>query len=263
MVMLLINMAVLIQGQISHTPVYAWTTTIKGKKMELKEETSIKRVSEDIKNILDKNEANSLIVYIRPGMTTYALNNVLMNNHKIGNLLRKASPGAIERSYTNVVGSSIQDEFLSLYENARLVTVSSQADLDGLKSEIANAPKPFVNQVYLIELPFTNDESFDDVVLQIEDSFATRTLNNHVSILAGSPTTGRLLQEVSFALTGARNTALKEGEEVLYLDSTILFKNLLVVPLILLLIVAMLQMFYIKTPTLFVEKGIDFGKIEK
>lgn len=263
MLMLVISMAILIQAQITHTPVYAWATTIKGKKAEIKDETTMKAVSEDIKNILDKTEANSLIVYIRPSMTTQGLYNVLMNNHKIGNLLRKASPRAVERSYTNVVGSSIQDEFKSLYQNAKHVTISSQAELDGLKSEIENAPKPFINQIYLIELPFEKDEIFDDVVLQIENVFATRSLNNHVSVLAGSSTVARFLQEVDFELSGARNSAYNDDDEVLYLDSTILFKNLLVVPLVLLLIVAMLQMYYIKTPTLFVDKGIDFGKIEK
>jgi hypothetical protein len=254
--------AVSIYGQVDQTPVYAWTKTIKGQKSEVSGETSVKSITEDIQNILSKTDANSLIVYVRPSMTTTGLNEVLLNNNKIVNVLRKSHPKAIERSFTNAVGMSIMDEVKQVYNNARQVTITSQASLDELINEFADAPKPFINKVYIIELPFEQDSVFDDIVVQIEKAFEARTLSNHVSVLAGSSTTVRNLQESDVDPTGDEETV--EAEELaLYLTSNILLKNLLMIPLALFLIVAILQLFYIKTPILFVEKSIDFGKIEK
>jgi len=256
---LLLAIAFPARGHVDQTPLYAWTATIKGDKAEFGGETSTKAVSEDIQNILDKTDANSIIAYIRPGMTTQGFNNFLMNNNKIPNILRKSHAKALERSYTNVVGNSIKDELRT--DDAKLFTITSQESLDALKNDITNAPKPFIHQVYLIELPFEQDAMFDDVVAQIEKVFETRTLNNHVSIIAGSPITVRNLQDVDVDPTEEEEVTVDENTT--YLDSITLLKNLLLVPLALFLIVAILQMFYIKTPTLFVEKSIDFGKIEK
>ena len=242
------------------TPVYAWTSTIKGEKVEFKTEMKTSSISEDIKNILDMTDANSIIVYVRPGMTTSSLNDVLLNNNKVANLLRRNNPRAIERSYTNAVGMSIKDQFRKMYDNAKVYTVTSQASLDELKNEIIDAPKPFINQVYLIELPFEQDFVFDDVVSQIEKVFETRTLNNHVSVIAGSSSSFRNLQDTDVE-TSTEPVPNAEGDQ--YLTSEILLKALLLVPLGLFLIAALLQLYSIKTPTLFVEKSIDFGKIEK
>jgi hypothetical protein len=255
--------AMMSQANADQTPVYAWTNSIKGEKVEITGETSSKSISEDIKNILDKTDANSLIVYLRPGMTTQQLNSVLLNNNKIANVLRRSNPKAIERSYTSAVGMSIIDEFKTMFGDATVMTITSQNDLNALKEQIANAPKPFIHKVYLIELPFEQDAVFDDIVSKIEKAFAERTLNNHVSMIAGSANSNvRRLQETDVDPADDESNDDPVVPEI-YLTSNILLKNLLVIPLVLLLIVGLLQMFYIKTPTMFVDKGIDFGKIEK
>ena len=259
---LLLLIAVSAYTQVTQTPVYAWTKTIKGEKAEFVGETSTKSVTDDIQNIIAKTDANSIIVYVRPGMTTSGLNDLFLNNNRIVNSLRRSNAKAIERSYTNVVGNSIVDEIKSVYGDAKQVTITSQASLDELKQQIENAPKPFIHQVYVIELPFAQDAAFDEAVAQIEATFEERTLNNHVSVLAGSSNSVRRLQEVDVDPTGDEGTVGADEMEY-YLTSNILLKNLIMIPLVLFLIVAILQMFYIKTPTMFVEKGIDFGKIEK
>lgn len=253
-------------------PVYVWSKNVKGTKQEIKGEvdsnniykaTKSSHVSGEIKNILDSTDANSLIMYYRPGMTTTSLINTITKNYKIASILRETTPRTIERSYTDVSGEPIEYELKQAYENVRTFTVDSQKALDSLKYEINNAPKPFIHQYYIIELPFEDDAIFDDVVYQIEKVFSARTLGNHVSILAGGHTTKRNLQETDVEPVDEDEVEIKDDENYPFLDSNILTKILLIIPLSLLLIVALLQMYYIKTPTLFVEKGIDFGKIEK
>lgn len=261
MVTLLITIGLLAIAQAEQTPVYVWTSTIKGNQKEDKNEISSKAVTEEIKKILDNTDANSLIVYFRPGMTTESFYNVLTQNNKIANQLKKANPRTIERSYTNVIGVSIVDTLRAEYNDAKLFTITNQESLNTLKSEIENAPVPFINKIYLVELLFEKDAIFDDVVSQVEKLFASRTLNNHVSVLAGSSSTPRFLQETDVEPT--TEDAVNDDPTLNYLTSIILLKNLISIPLILLLIVGLLQMYNIKTPKLFVEKGIDFGKIEK
>lgn len=252
-------LAVSFKNTLGHTPAYVWASIVKGEKAEHMKEYSTESVSEDIKNILANTDANSLIVYVRPGMTTDSLNNLLLNNNKIVSMLRKTNRDSIEVSYTNLIGESL-DNVIKQYEGAKYFSIASQTDLDALKLEIENAAKPFIHKVYIVELPFEQDEVFDDVVTQIERTFETRTLNNHISIITGTSTAVRNLQDVDVEPTTEEESAEDTTD---YLTSNILTKNLISVPIALLLITALLQLFYVKTPTLFVDKGIDFGKIEK
>lgn len=272
LVLILSSFAVLAYGSSSDQyPAYIWSQTIKGKKIEIKGEessdkyhksTNSSKVSDEIKNILDKTGANSFIIYHRPGMTTQKLVNTLINNYKIGNLLRESNPTALERSYTDVEGASIQHELKSYFENIRTVVIDSQEALTGLKKEFENTPKPFIHQYYVIELPYESDAVFDDVVYQVERAFTARTLGNHISVLTGSKAVHRNLQEIDVEPSeGQINIKAEAGDY--FLTSNILTKTLVLIPLALLLTAALLQMFAIKTPTLYVEKGIDFGKIEK
>lgn len=272
LVLILSSFAVLAYGSTSDQyPAYIWSQTIKGKKIEIKGEeskdkyhmpTNSSKVSEEIKNILDKTEANSFIIYHRPGMTTQNFVNTLINNYKIGNLLRESNPTALERSYTDVEGSSIQHQLKEYYENVKTVVIDSQDALTGLKKEFENAPKPFIHQYYVIELPYESDAVFDDVVYQVERAFSARTLGNHISVITGSKAVRRNLQEIDVEPTESKaNTNADELDY--FLTSNILTKILVFIPLGLLLTAALLQMYAIKTPTLYVEKGIDFGKIEK
>ena len=249
-------------------PVYAWTKSVVGDKLEIKGTldqnnqfvaVDSAKVSGEIKNILASTDVSSVILYHRPGMTTQRLVNTLVNNDKIGHILKQASPDSLERSYTDVVGNSVVKAFKADFADAKTFVVDSQQALDDLKNEIKQAAKPFISQCYIVEIPFESDKMFDNVVFQIEKAFSERTFNNHISVLAGSPSTTRNLQESD----GEISDVAVDGATTGYLTSNILTKALILVPLALMMIVAILIMYAIQTPSLFVEKSIDFGKIEK
>lgn len=253
-------------------PAYIWSQTIKGKRLEFKTQvasdmhnsaTNSSDVSDEIKKILDNTNANSFIIYHRPGMTTKNLADTLINNHKIGNLLRESNSNALERSYTGLDGTPVTQYVEKRFKGVKTVVIDSQEALDNLKKEFATAPKLFINQYYIIELPYEKDAIFDDVVFQIERAFAARTLNNHVSVLTGSKALHRNLEEVNVDPVDEEANVKADDTENIFLSSNILTKILISIPLVFLMIAALLQMFYIKTPTLFVEKSIDFGRIEK
>ena len=264
---ILIAMATVRADDAPQYPVYAWTKTITGDKVEIKGTLNQNnefvpvdsaKVSGEIKNILASSDVNSLILYHRPGMTTHQLVSTLLDNDKIGHILKQSSPNSIERSYTNVVGDSIVAAVQSDFANAKTFVVDSQQTLDELKNEIRDAQKPFIHQCYIVEIPLEDDKMFDNAVFQIEKAFSERTLNNHISVLAGSPSTKRNLQAV-----GTPIRYLATADPIPYLNSNILTKALVLVPLALMMIAAILIMYAVQTPSLFVEKSIDFGKIEK
>lgn len=253
-------------------PAYIWSQNIDGKKTEIVPEegknlaftgTSSSIVSDQIKKILDSTDANSFIIYHRPGMTTERLANTLVKNYKIGNILRESSPSALEISYTHVIGTSLPSVVQKAFDNVKVWRIDSKESLENLKKELATSPQIFIHQYYVIELPYEKDSIFDDVVYQIERAFATKTKGNHVSILAGSEIQHRNLDEVDVTPTDTEPNVNDDVSTFQYLDATILTKILILIPMAFLLLIGLLQLFYIKTPTLFVEKGIDFGKIEK
>ena len=252
-------------------PAYLWSSMIKGKKVEIKplagseseyKSTNSTKVSDEIKNILDTTDANSFIVYQRPGMTTQDFVSTLVNSYKIGNILRDTKKGALERSYTDVTGTPVGDLVSKRFEGVKTHTIDSKESLDNLKKEIATAEKPFIHKYYVVELPFAKDSVFDDVVYQVERAFEDRTLGNHVSVIAGSESSRRNLDETDVEPTNDAANVKADAENI-FLTSHILTMILISIPLILLVIMAVLQLFYIKAPTLFVEKSIDFGRIEK
>lgn len=256
-------------------PTYVWSQGVKGKKTEEKpvigtngqtEGVQSSRVSEEIKNIIDTTNANSFIVYHRTGMSTQGLVNTLVNGKKIPQILKETGRDALERSYTDVVGEPVVSNLKKAFENVQVRTVDSKEALESLKKEFEAAPKPFIHKYYIIELPYENDSTFDEVVFQIERAFAVRTLNNHVSAISGSAAQQRLLQEVDVEPTDESSSSSSSDEnedEYQYITSGILTQILIALPILFLLILALLQMFAIKTPTMFVEKSIDFGRIEK
>lgn len=272
LVLLLSSLAILSYGKVSEQyPAYIWAQTAIGKKLEVKPTvgkdssysgTDSSKVSEEIKNILDKTNANSFIVYHRPGMTTENLVNGLVTNHKISNLLRESNPRAIERSFTDVQGMPLTDVVEKEFKGVKKFIIDSKESFANLIKDIENGPKVFIHQYYVVELPYEKDESFDDVVYQVERAFAARTLDNHISIITGSESTRRLLQDVDVEPV-EEEANVKDDVPFVYLTSLILTKILIMLPIVFLMILAILQLFYIKTPLMFVEKGIDFGKIEK
>jgi len=254
-------------------PTYMWTKNIKGKKIEMKPQVSANgeitptlgsEVAEEVRKIIDTTNANSFIIYNKPGMNTGSLVNTLVNNEKISTLLKGATYNALERSFTDVSGESVAFELTKKFENVKSVTIDSKEALEELKKEFATTPKPFIHQYYIIDLPVDKENTFDELVFQIEQAFQKRSFGNHVSALTGSPLDQRRLQEVDVEPTVLRSTKkVGDDEEFQFVTANILTKTLISLPIVFLLIAAMLMMFNIKTPTLFVEKGIDFGKIEK
>lgn len=250
-----------------------WAKDIKGQKVEIKPEvgangevtsTSGQEVADQVRKILDSTDANSFIIYNRPGMTTDRLVNTLVNNDQIPSLLKSASNKALEVSFTDVSGDVFSTELTKKFENIRSVVVDSKESLEELKKEFESAAKPFIHQYYIVDIAVDSETAYDALVFQIESAFQKRTFGNHVSVLAGSPLEQRRLQEVNVASTVHRNqAAVGADDDFQYVTANILTKALIVIPIVFLLIAAMLLMFDIKTPTLFVEKGIDFGKIEK
>ena len=253
-------------------PAYIWSQNIDGKKVEVAPEegkdlrftgTDSSNVSDQIKKIFDSTDANSFIIYHRPGMTTEQLSNTLVKNFKIGNILRESSLTALEMSYTHVIGASLPSVVEKSFDHVKLWRIDSKESLEKLKKELVTAPQVFIHQYYVIELPYEKDATFDDVVYQIERAFAAKTKGNHVSVLSGSEITHRNLEEVDVDPVDTEPNVAADVSAFLYMDPTILTKILILIPLAFLLLIGLLQLFYIKTPTLFVEKGIDFGKIEK
>ena len=266
-------LAILASASVTQYPTYMWTKNIKGKKIEYQPEISengekiaiqSSKVSEEVQNILDNTKVNSFIVYQRPGMTTENLVDTMVNTNKIGSLLKESKYNAIERSFPFVTGDSVATELTKKFENVKNVIVDSKESFEDLKKEFSTAPKPFIHQYYIVDLPVLQDSSFDELVFQIEKEFATRTLGNHVSLLSGTPLEHRQLQEVDFKpVQQIRSVSQLKMDNYQYTTANILTKVLVTIPIVFLLIGAISLLFNIKTPTLFVEKGIDFGKIEK
>lgn len=250
-------------------PAYIWSQRIRGEKTEVTPESDAEKVvtssnvSDEIKNILDTTEAHSFIVYYRPGMTTQQLAKTLVDNKKIGTLLRESSQKALERSFTDVTGAPLVEGVQAHFNHTKYVVVDSKESLANLRKEIETAATPFSNMYYVIEIPAANDAAFDEIVYQAERTFSVRTQGGHVSILAGGKINKRLLQEVDVDPTDDDTETEENAENTDFLTSGILTQILVAIPLLFLLLGAVMQLFAIKTPTLFVDRGIDFGRIEK
>ena len=53
-------------------------------------------------------------------------------------------------------------------------------------SAIKNTPKPFINQVFIVNIPTIDEESnFDIMVANIEKAFEKRTYGKHISAIVG------------------------------------------------------------------------------
>ncbi|CAI2375804.1 unnamed protein product [Moneuplotes crassus] len=274
LLLLVSSLAITVYSEATQYPVYMWAQKEKGKKIEYKPEVGSdgqivhvlsSQVSEEVKNILETTDVNSFIVYTRPGMTTQGLVDTLVNNKQIGTLLKESKNNAIERSFIDVVGESVSTELTKKFENIKTIVVDSEQSLKELKEEFASAPKPFIHQYYIINVAVAEDKDFNEIVFQLDKAFTERTLGNHISILSGSPI-GSKLQEVTITKEPELRYTAEVGadEDVFqYTTSNILTKGLIGIPIVFLIIISVGLLMDIKTPTLFVSEGIDFGKIEK
>ena len=66
-------------------------------------------------------------------------------------------------------------------------TIDSADTLVDLLDDIQNAPKPFMNQLYYVQVPeVEKEENFDYMVAKIEQAFEGRTFGRHISAITGS-----------------------------------------------------------------------------
>lgn len=252
-------------------PTYIWSKTIAGDKLEYQHEfeqdgvkvaLSSSIVSDEIKNILESTDASSFVIYNRPGMTSGGLINTLKNNYMIGNLLRESKANAIERSYTDVSGESVTSVIASKFENVNTVVIDSKTSLADFIKQI-QISDPLENKNYIIKIYFAQDSNFDNAVFQIERAIVLKTSGKHISALTGSPAEQRLLQDTNVEPTTADSETVEADDYYQYVTANILTKCLVFIPIIFLFIIATLQLYYIKAPSLYVEKSIDWGRIEK
>lgn len=265
LLILLLGSAMIIAARAEQYPTYVWSKTIEGDKLEYQHEVeqngskvavSSSIISDEIKNILGNTDASTFVIYNKPGMTSKGLISMLQNNYMIGNLLRESKPNAVERSYTDVSGENVISVIESKFENVNTVVIDSKQTLVDFIKQIQNS-ESLDNKNYIIKIFLVNDSQFDDAVFKIERAIQSKTSGKHISAISGSPAQQRELQD-------EEPTSEEDAEEdYQYITPGILTQCLVFIPIIFLFIIATLQLYYIKAPSLFVEKGIDWGKIEK
>ena len=104
-----------------------------------------------------------------------------------------------------------------------------------------------------------NDEEFEKILLEVEAAVSADSKGQHVSAIVGKPTGPvKRSRARNLAAVGAATTV-----ETKWLTPAILSGLCAMTAVAFLLIYAFLQTFYIQTPVLYVEKSIDFGRIEK
>lgn len=97
-------------------------------------------------------------------------------------------------------------------------------------------------------------------MLEVEAAVSAFSKGQHVSAIVGKPNG---VQKRSRVRNLAAVTAETTTIQTKWLTPAVLSGLCAMTAITFLLIYAFLQTFYIQTPVLFVEKSIDFGKIEK
>ena len=188
----------------------------------------------------------------------------------------------------------ISEEFPQTQE----FTIKSREDFENVISVIKNTPKPFINQVFIVNIPTIDEESnFDVMVANIEKAFEKRTYGKHISAIVGKemseqtqrrnlqnlqedqvhiteqesapilenvqPTPSPVYFDASFiqepVFTGKKLQAVKRTK---YLTSTVLLGIIIGLITAIAIIYGLLSMLDIQSPCIFVEKSIDWGHIE-
>lgn len=70
----------------------------------------------------------------------------------IGNLIKSTHKENVERAY-NEVEEGLVDQLMSLFPNSIWTMVNTKDSYKNLLSKIQDSPKPFIQQVYIIETP--------------------------------------------------------------------------------------------------------------
>lgn len=150
------------------TPFYGWTNTkianIESKK-EVLEPVNADQVALEIKAILDSDQAFSAVLFLRPNIETETLPSLLENEFpRIRNIIKQNQKENVERAF-NEVGEGLKDQLFSLFPNSIRTVLDSESSYKNLMSEIKQAPKPFIQQVYVIEVPEIYENNLFDAVV--------------------------------------------------------------------------------------------------
>lgn len=137
---------------------------------------------------MDSDQAFSAVLYLRPNLQTEQLPSLLESEMpNVKKLIKECPKQNVERSFPQI-GDGIVESLMSLFPNSIRTTIDSDSSYNNLLSNIKDAPKPFIQQVYIVEIPEDFETKyFDSMVSNIDEQFSKRTFGKHMSALVGTP----------------------------------------------------------------------------
>lgn len=245
-------------------------------KKELTEQISSTQLALEIKAILDSDKAFSAVLYMWPTFESETLaNQIATNYNQIHTLIKSVNQKQLERSFPDV-SEGVAQALTEAFPESVKVKIDSKEAFDNLIQDIQNAPKPFVSKVYQIEFPeeMTQENHFDLMINEIETELAKRTFGKHLSALVGIEgvaqwrnlaSSKQVVSPKLDTLFIQNLTTLKDTPtpRSLYLTSNVLFGVAISLILVFGMVYATLQLFDVQTPYSFVDKSIDWGRVEK
>lgn len=243
-------------------------------KKEILDRISSTDIALEIKTILDSDKAFSAVLYLRPNFESESLaSSIAENYNQIHSMLKSVGKKQLERSYPDV-SEGIAEAITAAFPQTVSVRIDNEDSFKKLIKEIQEAPKPFINKVYQIEFPaeITQESHFDLMVNEIETELAKRSFGKHISALVGTEAdkprrnlaagNGVMSPKVD-TLFIQEMTSLKDViPRSPFLTSNVLFGVGISLILVFGVVYATLQLFDLQTPYSFVDKGIDWGRIE-
>ncbi len=91
---------------------------------------------------------------------------------KVKKLIKECPKQNVERSFPQI-GDGIVESLMSLFPNSIRTIIDSDSSYNNLLSNIKDAPKPFIQQVYIVEIPEDFESKyFDSMVSNIDEEFS-------------------------------------------------------------------------------------------
>jgi hypothetical protein len=183
-------------------------------------------------------------------------------------------------TFTNVREPFDVNTFADKFENTVTYTLESATELDALTQQVEeelSKQEATAKQVVVRVKQQVHTADIDVIVKRVEES-AVKSERKVLMILTGTEGTASSTQDlISLQQAGARILAetsvdtsatikLKDGPVPgiqYYLTPNSLTGLMVSAFILFVLIFVMLQLFYVQTPSVFVDQSIDFGKIEK
>lgn len=274
----ILSLAFLICCSLAASPFYMWShQSAKGvePKKEVLDPVSGSQLAQELKSILDSDNAFSAVLYLRPNLESSTLAQTIQQNYnEIHKMLKKTNKKTLERSFSDIQ-EGVVEAITELFPQSVKVNIDSEQAYTNFIEGIRNAPKPFIGQVYQVEFPeqMTHETHFDMMVSEIEKELSKRSYGKHMSAIVGTkPVSHRRSLSDTQVLSPRVDTLFIENVKgntdassvrSTYLTPVVTFGVSLGLILIFGMVYATLQLFDVQTPTSFVEKGLDWGRIEK